>query len=159
MTLRWEIFLIVTIGRSVLGMFAAFVLGTLSFYFWWVMVPPRSGLTALTVSLVTTMGIVMAIGAAITWYKGGAAPGSRAIAAALILAGSLAGAWAGYAYGYNAGLERLIDMYGHIPGGKIQIPTDTGIRWAVGVGALSANGAAFAYHIYRTARFRDHFEY
>lgn len=156
MIASWDMFVITTVGRSIIGLSAAFMFGFIGFLFWSVSFPPLSGLDVQTFTVVNTMAIVVTLATGAAWFKIRTEWRTRFIAVGLIAIGAFGGGWLGYDYGFDKGIEELKALYfGRIPGGEIRIPTQDGVRWSLFVGVVSANALGFAYHVWRILRYND----
>ena len=155
----WDMFLVTTIGRSIVGLGAALMLGFVGFLFWTVSFPPLAGLSFQTFTVVNTIAIVITFATGAAWFKMQADWRTRSFALGLIAIGGFAGGWFGYNYGFDQGVAALVKEYGHIPGGQLRVPTQDGIRWSLFVGALSANAMGFGYHVWRILRYNDSGDY
>jgi len=154
-----DMFLVTSIGRTIMGFMAALMLGFVGYLFWSVSFPPLSGLTFQTFTVVNTMAFVVTLGTAAAWYKFQAEWKTRFIGWALIAFGALLGGWIGYKLGYDKGIAELIKIYGHIPGGQLRVPTNDGIRWSLMSGAIVANAMGLGYHVWRLLRYDDPGDY
>ncbi|MFP6679220.1 MAG: hypothetical protein VB824_03565 [Dehalococcoidia bacterium] len=154
-----DMFLITTIGRSIMGLLASLMLGLVGYLFWSVSVPPLSGLTFQTFTVINTMALVVTFATSVAWFKLEAEWRTRLIAISLIGIGAFVGGWVGYDYGFDRGVAELIELYGHIPGGELRLPTTNGIRWSVGGAALLANGLGLGHHVWRLWRYGDSGDY
>lgn len=151
----WDMFLITTIGRSVIGLVAALMLGFIGFLFWTVSFPPLTGLDFQTFTVVNTMATVITLATAAAWFKFQVQRRIQLVALVLIATGAFVGGWIGYDYGFDKGIDELVREYGHIPGGQIRIPTQDGIRWSLVIGAGAANAMGLTYHVWRIMRYND----
>ncbi|MBT4074000.1 MAG: hypothetical protein HOC77_14115 [Chloroflexi bacterium] len=155
----WDMFLITTIGRSIMGFLAALILGFVGFLFWSVSFPPLSGLSFQTFTVINTMAAVVTFATSLAWFKLQAEWRTRFVAFTFIAIGAFVGGWFGYDYGFDKGIDALIKEYGQIPGGKIRIPTTDGIRWSLGGAALFSNVMALGHHVWRLLRYNDPGDY
>ena len=151
----WDMFLITTIGRSVMGLAAALMLGFVGFLVWTISFPPLAGLDYQTFTVVNTIAGVVTLATAVAWFKFQAQRRVQLVALALIAIGAFGGGWIGYDYGFDNGVAALVKEYGHIPGGQLRVPTQDGIRWSLLVGATGANAMGFGYHVWRLLRYND----
>jgi len=152
MIASWDMFLVTTIGRTIMGLLAALMLGFVGYLFWSVSFPPLAGLTFQTFTVVNTMAAVVTFGTSIAWFKLEAEWKTRIVALVLIATGAFIGGWIGYDYG-------IVKEYGHIPGGTLRVPTTDGIRWSLISGALAANGMALGHHVWRLVRYNDPYDF
>jgi hypothetical protein len=150
-----DMFLITSIGRTIMGLMAALMLGFVGYLVWSVSFPPLAGLTFQTFTVVNSMASVVILGTAGAWFKFQAEWRTRFIGWALIVFGALLGGWVGYKIGYDRGVAELIKVYGHIPGGEFRVPTNSGIQWSLMLGAVMANVMALGYHVWRLLRYDD----
>ncbi len=154
-----DMFLITTIGRTIIGLIAALMLGFVGYLFWSVSFPPLAGLGFQTFTVVNTMAAVVTFATSVAWFKFQAEWKTRLVGVALIAVGAFVGGWVGYNYGFDKGVEELIKEYGHIPGGELRLPTADGIRWSLGVAAVFANVMALWYHVWRLVKYNDPGDY
>ena len=159
MIASWDMFLVTTFGRTIMGLLAALMLGFVGYLFWSVSFPPLSGLTFQTFTVVNTIAAVVTFGTSIAWFKLEAEWKTRIVSLVLIAIGAFIGGWFGYDYGFDKGVAEIVKEYGHIPGGQLRVPTTDGIRWSLISGALAANALALGHHIWRLFRYNDPYDY
>jgi hypothetical protein len=147
-----DMFVVTTVGRTIVGLLSAFLLGELAFLAYSVSVPPFSGLSIQTFAVVNSMAFAVVIGTGLAFYKWEAEWQPRLIMLGLIVIGAFVGGWIGYDYGFDIGIEKIKAEYGRIPGGEIRFPTHDGIRASLAFGILSANALAVSYHAWRLFR-------
>ena len=155
----WDMFLITTIGRSIVGLLAALMLGFVGYLFWSVSFPPLAGLGFQTFTVINTIAIVVTFSTAAAWWKLDGEWETRFVAFVLITTGAFVGGWFGYDHGFDKGVEKIIAEYGHIPGGQLRVPTHAGIRSSLLAGALLSNFVALGHHIWRLWRYNDPGDY
>lgn len=160
MIASWDMFLVTTIGRTIVGLLTALMLGFLGYLSWVGFFPPMlAGLTVQTFTVVITMAAVVTFGTSIAWFKLEAEWKTRFVALALIATGACIGGWIGYDYGFDKGVAAIVKEYGHIPGGELRVPTLAGIRWSLISAALAANSMALGHHVWRLLRYHDPYDY
>ena len=159
MIASWDMFLVTTFGRTIMGLLAALMLGFVGYLFWSVSFPPLAGLTFQTFTVVNTIAAVVTFGTSIAWFKLEAEWKTRIVSLVLIAIGAFIGGWFGYDYGFDKGVAEIVKEYGHIPGGQLRVPTTDGIRWSLISGALAANALALGHHIWRLFRYNDPYDY
>jgi hypothetical protein len=160
MIASWDMFLVTTIGRTIMGLLTALMLGFVGYLMWSAFFPPMlAGLTIQTFTVVITMAAVVTFGTSIAWFKLEAEWKTRFVTLALIATGAIIGGWIGYDHGFDKGVAEIVKEYGHIPGGELRVPTLDGIRWSLIIGALAANSMALVNHVWRLLRYKDPYDY
>jgi len=160
MIASWDMFLVTTIGRTIMGLLTALMLGFVGYLFWSALFPPMlAGLTVQTFTVVITMAAVVTLGTSIAWFKLEAEWKTRFVAIAIIATGAFIGGWIGYDYGFDKGVAEIVKEYGHIPGGQLRVPTLDGIRWSLIAGSVAANAMAVSHHVWRLLRYHDPYDY
>ena len=158
MIVEWDVFLIASVGRFLLGVITAIAFGALGLLVWWMWIlsPPIANPAAETTALVATIGGAAGAATGLVWYGTERAPGARFVVASLGMAGAIFGAWAGYELGFDRGIQQLIDSYSNLPGLDPLVDVHTawekGVTWSIGGSALTANGAVVAIWLYRNLR-------
>lgn len=158
---EWDVFLIASVGRYLLGLITAVAFGILGLVVWWMWIlsPPIANPAAETNALIATVGAVAAAGTGLVWYSSDPVRGVRFVTVGLGTAGAFLGAWAGYELGFDRGIQQLIDSYSNLPDLDPLVDVHTawekGVTWSIGGAGLLANGAAIAVWLYRNLRSRS----
>ena len=158
MIVEWDVFLISSVGRFLLGLIISVTFGILGLLAWWLWIlsPPIANPAAETTALIATVGAVVGVGAGLVWYGADNAQSVRLLTVSLGMAGAFLGAWAGYELGFDRGIRQLVDSYSNLPGLDPLVDVHTawekGVTWSIGGSALIANGVALAVWLYRSLR-------